>query len=219
MISILSFFQNKCLHYLSNVYILCKHLGLYCIKLTRGLEMKLLKSIVNILILFFVLSCTMGAAMAADGTKGTYKIVDGNGIEDADNNRDSDGSANHVKGNGGLSADQIYSDKYVLGQTKGDSSTDSLFNINNWIASIKAFPVLWAIIELAFALVGALILILYPGSILLNAVKKIIASKGENADQAVRTIKELNNKDMAVTTGVGLSLCLLSIAMFIVSLA
>ena len=63
---------------------------------------------------------------------------------------------------------------------------------------------------------GAIILG-YIGVILWNAVKKIIASKGENADQAVNEIKKINQKDTSVSIGVGFSFVLIAVAMFLLS--
>jgi len=150
-----------------------------------------------------------------DDTKDTYTIVHGDNADEEDANDDNADSDD----DSGLSSDEIYSDDYVLGQKKGDGKLNDLINVDNYIATLSAFEVLWAIIMLAFAILGGMILVLYPGTIFWNAVKKIIASKGENPEHAVAEIKKINNKDMALTTGIGLSLALVAIAMFIFSLA
>lgn len=147
------------------------------------------KCVTNILVLFLVLSCTISMAAATD---------------DEPND-------------GGLSADRIYSEDYVLGQEKGDGKLEDLLDVDQYIATISAFDVLWAIIMLAFAIVGGAIILGYIGVILWNAVKKIIASKGENADQAVNEIKKINQKDTSVSIGVGFSFVLIAVAMFLLS--
>lgn len=115
-----------------------------------------------------------------------------------------------------LTADDIYSDGKVLGKEKGDGELTDLFDVDEYIATLSAFDVLWAIIMLTFALVGGAIIIGYLGVIFWNALKKLYASKGDNAEQAVNEIKRINNKDTSVTIGVGFSLVLAATAMFLI---
>jgi hypothetical protein len=116
-----------------------------------------------------------------------------------------------------LTAEDIYSEGKVLGKEKGDGKLTDLFDIDEYIATLSAFEVLWAVIMLSFALLGSAIIILYLGVIFWNALKKIIASKGENADQAVNEIKKINNKDTSLSIGVGFSFVLVAVTMFLVS--
>lgn len=170
------------------------------------------KCVTNILVLFLVLSCTISMAAATDDEPNdSYRVVHAN------DDRGEEDSRNEVKDDGDLSADKIYSEDYVLGQKKGDGKLEDLIDVDQYIATISAFDVLWAIIMLAFAIVGGAIIIGYVGVILWNAVKKIIASKGENAEQAVNEIKKINQKDTSVSIGVGFSFVLIAVAMFLLS--
>lgn len=119
-----------------------------------------------------------------------------------------------------LTADDIYSngdDGKVFGQEKGDGKLSDLLNVDEYIATLSAFDIIWAVIMLAFALLGGTVIILYLGVIMWNALKKIIASKGENADQAVNEIKKINNKDTSLSIGMGFSFVLVAAAMFLIS--
>lgn len=168
--------------------------------------MKLLKRIANILVLFLVLSCTIGAAMAEE--EKSYQVVHSDDSKNADDEKDSGSITDR---DGELSADEIYSENKVMGQEKGNGKLSDLFDVDQYIATISAFDVVWAIIMLAFAIVGGAIIIGYVGVIFWNALKKIVASKGENAEQAVNEIRKINSKDTSVTIGVGFSLVLASV--------
>lgn len=114
-----------------------------------------------------------------------------------------------------LTADDIYTNDTVFGMPKGDGKLDDLFNVDEYIATLSAFEVLWALIMLGFALLGSLIIIGYLGVIMWNALKKIIATRGDNPDMAVNEIKKINNKDTSVSIGVGFSFLLAAVAMFL----
>jgi len=150
---------------------------------------------------------------AGDDTKNSYTIIHADGTKEENVTGDNSNAVDKIS-----SADDIYSENTVLGQQKGSGKLNDLLDVQNYIGTISAFGVLWAIIMLAFAIIGGVILILYPGTLLWNAFKKIIASKGENHEQAVAEIKKINNKDMALTTGLGLSFGLIAIAMFVFSI-
>ena len=71
--------------------------------------------------LFLVLSCTISMAAATDDEPNdSYRVVHAN------DDRGEEDSRNAVKDDGGLSADQIYSEDYVLGQEKGDGKLEDL---------------------------------------------------------------------------------------------
>ncbi len=167
-----------------------------------------------ILVLFFVLSCTILPVIAveSDDTKDSYTIIRGDGSKEEKVADNSSGDAGKI-----ASADEIYSDDIVLGQKKSSGSLSDLFDVDSYLSTIFAFGYLRAAIMLTFAIVGGIILISYPATILWNALKKIIASKGENHEHAVAEIKKINTKDWALTTGLGLSFGLIAITIFIFS--
>lgn len=151
-------------------------------------------------------------AADSDDTKNSYKIIH------ADGSKDEQVDDSDTKNEDKLSsADEIYSKDKVLGQEKSSGSLSDLFDVDSYIETIFAFGYIRAIIMLVFAIVGGIILISYPATILWNALKKIIASKGENHEQAVSEIKKINAKDWALTTGLGLSFGLMAAAIFIFS--
>jgi hypothetical protein len=159
-----------------------------------------IKNMVNIFVLLLVLiSCTASMAFAAD-----------------DDNKEA--KADKVINKGDIDTDKIYSDNYVLGQEKGNGKLSDLTDVDEYIATLSAFDVIWALIMLAFTLIGSAIIVGYLLVILWNALKKIIASKGENSDLAVAEIKKINNKDTSVSIGVGFSFVLIAVAMFILTL-
>lgn len=145
-----------------------------------------------------------------DDTKDSYTIIRGDGSKEEKVSDTEDKDSGKIS-----SADDIYSDDTVLGQKKGSGSLDDLVKVDSYLETISTFDVLWALIMLGFAIMGGIILILYPGTLLWNAIKKIIASKGENHEIAVAEIKKINNKDMALTTGLGITFGLFAIAIFV----
>lgn len=184
------------------------------ITLKRGKYMIHVKYIISLLLIFCVLFPHVAMAAEEDDN---VKVISADGNDITNKNKEVSDSSNSDD-NGGLSADEIFSNNKVLGQDRGSGKLGDLFNVDNYIGTISAFDIVWAIVELVFALIGGLVLIMYPGTLLWNALKKIYASRGENADQVVTEIKKINQKDYSLTTGLGLTCCLIAGAMFIYSL-
>lgn len=170
-----------------------------------------LKSIVNILILCFVLSCTIGAAMAEE--VGNPQVIPANTSEHVSND-----DSNSVSSDGELSPDEIYSDDYVLGFKKGNGEFKDVANVKESMRTWSAFDYVWAFVKLLFAILIGAVIFGVPLAILYILIKVIIAIREDNPSTSINKMLGERNRGTALIVGGGILLGYLAVFGFAISL-
>lgn len=146
------------------------------------------RRIFTTLVLFFVLGMVLISPALALGDENVT-------ADDNDNHNsvtDSDGT---------LSADEIYSDEYILGFPRGDGKAEDLAQPSSWLGVISASDVLWAIICLVCAIIGAWDLLSFIATHLLNLGKIGAAGLDDDADKASERVRKAKKSSKEVATG------------------
>lgn len=182
--------------------------------------MEWLKRIGTIVLISMVLLCMIAPAMAAeDNDDDNVRVLDSNGNDVTNENHVSEDDENDdvykTSNDDGITANEIFSDDYILGQRvkdNNDASFTDFLKVRTWTNVLFANDVITAIAGLAFALIGVLILSGSGLSYLLNAlmmVKAMLSLDGD-VDEAVDKVHHAEKRSIVLTKGLGLTFVLLS---------
>ena len=163
--------------------------------------MKSIKRILATLVLCFVLGMVLVSPAMAEDEGVTVRDPNGNDVT-ADNHQDSEEEGNSVTNSDGkLDADEIYSDEYILGFPRGEGKAEELAKPSSWLGVISASDVLWAIICLVCAIIGAWDLLSFIATHLLNLGKIGAAGLDDDADKASERVRKAKKSSKEVATG------------------
>lgn len=182
--------------------------------------------------MFCILIFTIGPVMAADDDHEGVTVRDGEGndvtnenhevVDDDDNSHRatvSDDEEEENEEESDINPEDIFSEKKVLGQDVKEGHFPDFMNVKRWVSLLFVNDYITAIVGLAFAALGLLMILLTCLSILKNGViaaGAMLSSEGD-VDEKVETVHDSERGTVALIRGVGVASIGLSFICFMIN--
>jgi hypothetical protein len=119
--------------------------------------------------------------------------------------------------NGGMSADKIYSDKYILGMPRGNGDITKQVTATSSMRVITSSDIIYALILLGFTIGVAVVILGYFGSYLWNAIMMVYHSiLNENAEESMTHIDKRRKSGRSLTFALAEILITVSVASYVI---